>query len=94
MTAEKPDDPLLPLFAEWQWLREERAGETPEAWMAEGGKRCVAVERDMTHLAPLSAEGAAALVTVMIYWAKHGGPSEGEQERMLSNLLIWIERAA
>ncbi len=33
----------------------------------------------------------AALVQVMIYWAKYGGPSEGEQERMLSNILVWIE---
>lgn len=96
MTVEKLDDRLLALFAEWKRLRQEqgdRRGETPEAAaeMTARGKRFVELEKQIARFTPSTSESAAALVQVMIYWAKYGGPSEGEQERMLKSLLVWIE---
>ena len=97
MTVENLNDRLLTLFSDWQRLRQEQDDRQADTIEAEEeararGKRLQAIEKDLSRYAPLSSEGAAALVTVMIYWAKYGGPSEGEQERMLSNLLVWIER--
>lgn len=96
MTVEKLDDHLLALFAEWKRLRKEqgdRRGETPEAEaeMRARGKRFVKIEKQIARFTPSTPESAAALVQVLIYWAKYGGPSEGQQEKMLSGLLVWIE---
>ena len=96
MTVEKLDDRWLALFADWEQLRqdqEDRRGNTleAEAEMLARGKRCRKLEKDISRYTPSTPESAAALVKVLIYWAKYGSPSKGEQERMLSNLLVWIE---
>ena len=96
MTVEKLDDRLLSLFAEWKRLRKEqgdRREETPEAEaeMRARGKHLNKIEKQIARFTPSTSESAAALVQVLIYWAKHGGPSESEQERMLKSLLGWIE---
>ncbi len=92
---EKPREPLLDLWDEWNRLdteieaRREDPSETEEiAW----GKRREEIVKQMAKHVPLTPESAAVLVQLLTYWAKYQcWPFDDQPERILTNLGTWIE---
>ena len=95
LMIEQRNDPLLALWKEWNRLNAENEAQREDASemeMIAWGKRRVEIGKLMTKHVPLTPESAAVLVQLLTYWAKYGSPSDDQQEKILSNLLIWIER--
>lgn len=92
---EKPREPLLDLWDEWNRLNAEieaRRENPSETEMIGWGKRRVEIGKQMTKHVPLSPESAAVLVQLLTYWAKYQSwPFDDQPERILTNLGTWIE---
>lgn len=92
---EQLDDPLLTLWKEWNRLDAEkkaRREDASEMEMIGWGKRRVEIEKQIAKHVPLTPESAAVLVRLLTYWTKDElFPSNDQHQRMLKNLLTWIE---
>ena len=92
---EQRDDPLLTLWKEWNRLDAEkkaRREDASETEMIGWSKRRVEIEKQIAKHVPLTPESAAVLVQLLTYWTKNGlFPSDDQHQRILKNLLTWIE---
>ena len=92
---EKPREPLLDLWDEWNRLDAEieaRQEDPSETEMIGWGKRREEIVKQMVKHVPLTPESAAVLVQLLTYWAKcHSWPFDDQPERILTNLGTWIE---
>ncbi len=92
---EQRDDPLLTLWKEWNRLDAEkkaRREDASETEMIGWSKRRVEIEKQIAKHVPLTPESAAVLVRLMTYWTQYElFPSDDQQQRILKNLLTWIE---
>ena len=92
---EQRDDPLLTLWKEWNRLDAEkkaRREDASEIEMIAWSKRRVEIEKQIAKHVPLTPESAAVLVRLMTYWSQYElFPSDDQQQRILKNLLTWIE---
>ncbi len=92
---EQRDDPLLTLWKEWNRLDAEkkaRREDASETEMIGWSKRRVEIEKQIAKHVPLTPESAAVLVQLMTYWSQYElFPSDDQQQRILKNLLTWIE---
>ena len=92
---EKPREPLLDLWDEWNRLDAEieaRREDPSETEMIGWGKRREEIVKQMAKHVPLTPESAAVLVRLLTYWAKcHIWPFDDQPERILTNLGTWIE---
>ena len=92
---EQLDDPLLTLWKEWNRLdaeKEARREDASETEMIGWGKRREEIGKQMAKHVPLTPESAAVLVQLLTYWSQYElFPSDDQQQRILKNLLTWIE---
>ena len=92
---EKPREPLLDLWDEWNRLDAEieaRREDPSETEMIGWGKRREKIVKQMAKHVPLTPESAAVLVQLLTSWAKcHSWPFDDQPERILPNLGSWIE---
>ncbi len=92
---EKPREPLLDLWDEWNRLDAEieaRRADPSETEEIAWGKRREELVKQMAKHVPLTPESAAVLVQLLTYWAKYKSwPFDDQPERILTNLGIWIE---
>ena len=92
---EKPREPLLDLWDEWNRLDAEkkaRREDASEIEMIAWSKRRVEIEKQIAKHVPLTPESAAVLVQLLTHWTKYElFSSDDQHQRILKNLLTWIE---
>ena len=92
---EQRDDPLLTLWKEWNRLDAEkkaRREDASETEMIGWSKRRVEIEKQIAKHVPLTPESAAVLVQLLTHWTKYElFSSDDQHQRILKNLLNWIE---